>query len=232
MMASTMTDLYSPFPRRRRLPPASPRLSRHSALGFTILEALIGAAILTVSISGAAIIASQEWASSADLDVMSRIDNAVASDSAWLKTYAKYWRMVSGPYSITCTQAGFPSACRAFVYSATSSEYEPDPDQNLCPNATSTGAPTALANAFVTAAASVTINPARPYTVAIGETILINSATDTGQPRLPSGTHLARDIRLSGNLIYISYSFIGANAATYKFRREVAIRPEAASWCP
>lgn len=193
--------------------------------------------ILTASLGALAILASRQWSSGRDVDVLDRLENAVAADLGWLKTYAKYWRMTSGPYSLSCTQAGFPAGCTPFVVSTTITEYDPDPNGDTCPapSATPPVADTALATAFVTAAgsaASATIVPERPYGVAVGSTTLINSATDTGQPRLPAGTALTRTITTGKNLIFLSYSFTGDNAAAYPFLREVSIRPEASTWCP
>lgn len=214
----------TPQPGRRRRPG-----------GFTIVEALIGVLILTASIGGLAILTSRQMTKTSDTDVLDRVENEVARDLGWLKAYAKYWRMTSGPYNLTCSQVDLGSSCDAFIVSTTSSEYDPDPNANTCPNPT--GLPvvsnTALANAFVSAAASVTLNPARPFAIAVGDTTLVSGGnSDSGRPRLPSGTSLVRNISLGNKLIYVSYSLTGANAASYQFRREVALHPEAASWCP
>jgi hypothetical protein len=187
------------------------------AAGFTIVEALIGVVILTASIGVLAALTARQWSSSADVDVLDRVESAVARDLGWLKTYATYWRMTSGPYNITCTQAGFGNSCTAFVSSRFGLEYAPD--EARC--ATATG----LADDFVTAAGSVTLNPARPFTVASG-------ATTLGVSGLPSGMSLTRTITTGNNIVYLSYSLTGANAATYNFRREAALRPEASGWCP
>jgi len=173
--------------------------------------------ILTASIGALAVVTARQWTLSADVDVLDRVENAVASDLGFLKTYAKYWRMTSGPYNLTCTQAGFGAGCSAFVVSNVSTEYAPDESQ--C--ATATG----LADAFVTAAGSVTITPARPFSVASGSTTLSVAG-------LPGGMSLTRTLTTGKNLVYLSYSLSGANAASYRFRREVAVRPEASAWCP
>lgn len=199
-------------------------LSRRSGeRGFTIVESLIAVVILTVSIGILALLFTRQWSSSRDLDVLQRLENAVATDVGWLKSYAKYWRMTRGPFNLTCSQAGFPVGCDPFVISPTTTAYLPD--EASCNSATG------LAQDFVTAAAAVTISPPRPFTVAVGDTTLLNSASDTGRPLLPSGTTLVRSISLGKNLIYISYRFSGANADPYRFRRELALMPEAASWC-
>ena len=184
---------------------------------FTILEALIGVVILTASIGALAVVTARQWSTSTDVDVLDRVESAVARDLGWLKTYARYWRMTSGPYNLTCTQAGFGNSCTAFVLSQFSTTYEPD--EALC--ATDTG----LADDFVTAAASVTLNPARPFTVASGATTL----NVTG---LPSGLSLRRTLTTGKNLVFLSYSLIGTNAAGYGFVREVALQPEASASCP
>lgn len=219
-MNSHRLPRQAPGDARRRAPNrcSSPqRLSERPVNGFTILEALIGVVILTASIGALAVVTARQWSRSTDVDVLDRVENAVARDLGWLKTYAKYWRMTSGPYNLTCTQAGFASGCDAFVLSSVSTEYLPDASR--C--ATATG----LADDFVTAAGSVTINPARPFSVTTGGTTL-NVAG------LPAGMSLTRTITTGRNLVFLSYSLSGANAADYRFRREVALRPEASAWCP
>lgn len=193
------------------------RLDKGSVSGFTILEALIGVVILTASIGALAVLTSRQMTTSTDVDVLDRVENAVARDLGWLKTYAKYWRMSSGPYNLTCTQAGFGANCSAFVTSSVSTEYSPD--EARC--ATATG----LADDFITDAGSVTITPARPFALASGS-ITLNVAG------LPSGASLTRTITTGKNLVFLSYSFSGGSASNYKFRREVAVLPEASAWCP
>jgi hypothetical protein len=201
---------------RRRQAPGG-QLARPAAEAFTILEALIGVVILTASIGALAALTARQWMGSTNVDVLDRVENAVARDLGWLKTYAKYWRMSSGPYNLTCTQAGFGNSCTAFVASTTSTEYEPD--------ATRCATATGLADDFVTAAGSVVITPARPFAVASGSTTLDVAG-------LPSDTSLTRTITTGKNLVFLSYSFTGTNAAPYNFVREVALQPEAAAWCP
>lgn len=203
--------------RRRPWHPSGGHRLHQAPEAFTILEALIGVVILTASIGALAVVTAQQWSRSTDVDVLDRVENAVARDLGWLKTYAKYWRMTTGPYNLTCTQAGFGNSCTAFVPSSVVTEYAPDAD--LC--ATNTG----LADAFVTAAGSVTINPARPFAVASGTSTLAVAG-------LPAGMSLTRTLTTGTNLVFLSYGLSGANAAAYGFRREVALRPEASAWCP
>lgn len=209
----------------RRLPPR----------GFTILEALIGVAILTASIGGLAILTSRQWTTTSDTDVLDRVENEVARDLGWLKSYAKFWRMTSGPYNLSCAQVDLSGSCDSFIVSSTSTEYNPDPNGTTCPNpgGVPSVANTALASAFVSAANTVTLNPRRPFAVAVGNTTLVSGGNaDSGRPRLPAGTSLVRNITLGTKLIYVSYSFTGGNAGSYRFRRVAALHPEAASWCP
>jgi Tfp pilus assembly protein PilV len=184
--------------------------------GFTILETLIGVVILTVSIGALAAVTARQWSRSSEVDVLDRVENAVARDLGWLKSYAKYWRMSTGPYNLSAAQT-CPGASCEFVFSNTTTDYQPDGAR--C--ATATG----LADDFVTAAGSVTITPARPHSIAAGDTTL-NVAG------LPNGTSLTRTITTGKNLVFLSYSFTGTNAAGYNFVREVALKPEAAAWCP
>ena len=193
---------------------------------------MIGVAILTVSIGTLAVLTARQWSSSADVDVLDRVENAVARDLGWLKTYAKYWRMTSGPYPLTCEQAGFGSGCTAFVTSKLATTYEPDPD--LCTETTG------LAEGFVEAASTVSLTPARPFAINpdnLTQTLLTsNPSPQAGQGQyersLPSGTSLVRTITPGTNIVSLSYSLQGANAAPYRFVREAAVMLEASAWCP
>lgn len=208
--------------------PPSPRSGRRRVGlpvdGFTILEALIGVVIITASIGALAALSVRQWSRSTDVDVLDRAENAVAQDLGWLKTYAKYWRLTRGPYDLSCTQAGFASGCTDPVFSHTTDYL---PDAAAC--ATATG----LAEAFVTAAGSVATTPARPFAVASGSTTL----TVAG---LPGGMTLQRTISTAkplnsspDNLVYVSYALLqDGQPSPYQFVREVALRPEAAAWCP
>lgn len=205
-----------------RLPrPHAGRPGTRSRQGFTILEALIGVFILTVSIGALALATARQWSNSRDVDVLDRVENAVGSDLGWLKTYASYWRLASGPYSTTqlsCTQAGFASGCAERIFSNSITIYQPD--ETRC--ATATG----LADDFIAAANGVSITPPRPFSPIVAGTTTLNVAN------LPSGTSLRRTLTTGKNLVFLSYSFVGGNAAAYGFRREVSVMPEAASWCP
>lgn len=200
-----------------------------AAEAFTILEALIGVVILTASIGALAVVTAQQWGRSTDIDVLDRVENAVASDLGWLKTYAKYWRLASGPYDLSCVQAGFPAGCTVRNFSTGTTDYQPD--EALC--ATATG----LADAFVAAAGSAdsgTITPAPPLPRVASGTNTLNVAG------LPAGMTLQRTITTTrpqntspNNLVYISYALLqNGQPSSYNFVREVALSPEAASWCP
>jgi hypothetical protein len=196
---------------------------------FTILEALIGVVILTASIGALAVVTAQQFGRSSDVDVLDRVENAVARDLGWLKTYAKYWRLASGPYDLSCVPAGFPAGCTVRNFSSGTTDYQPD--EALC--ATATG----LADAFVTAAGSAnseTIIPARPFSP------VTSGATALSVAGLPAGMTLQRTITTTrpqntspNNLVYVSYALLqNGQPSSYNFVREVALRPEAAAWCP
>lgn len=222
--------------RRSRLPISLRRRpgARRSG-GFTILEALIGVVILTASIGALAVVTARQWSRSVDVNVLDRVENAVASDLGWLKTYAKYWRMTSGPYPLTCEQAGFASGCSVaapFVTSKLATEYEPDPA--LCTETTG------LAEGFVKAASTVTLTPARPFSIDsenLTQILLTSDPNpDPGEGQydssLPPGATLVRTITPGTNIVKITYSLTGGNAAAYGFLREAALQLEASAWCP
>lgn len=209
------------------------------ARGFALLEAMLAGVILTITLGVLALTASRDWSRSQDGDVLARLENAVAADLGWLKTYARYWRMSSGPYNLTCTQAGFGASCSSadFTFSTTTILY--DPVASRC--ATATG----LAQDFINTAASVrlTLSPPGPYTI---PTVPTDGTSGSGTPNpktdlavtgLPSGSALYRTLRIGTSssdkhLIYLSYSYEGTGASSYSFLREVALRPEASGWCP
>lgn len=214
-------------------PSAPPQRSPGADAGFTIVEAMIGVVILTVSLGSLAVLSARQWSSSGNIDVQDRLENAVARDHGWLKTYAKQWRLGSGPYDVSCTQAGFAADCDTRVVTNTITDYQPD--ETRC--ATATG----LAQDFLNAARTVTITPARPFAIPSVPSDGTSASTIKGDPLpvtgLPTGTALYRTIRISNtpaekNIVYLSYSFEGTGADAYGFVREVAIRPEASSWCP
>lgn len=223
--------------------------------GFTLVELLIAVVIITASIGALALLSARQWSSSKDLNVMDRLENTVALDLGWLKTFGRYWRMSVGPYNLcptgfnyatnanTCTSPNTPlSGATSYTLSTTNIDYEPDPNNNTCPNPTSSPviADDVLARTFLAAARDSTITPIWQFppigsgtiTASSVTTVLINSASDTGRPQLPSQTTLERTITFGKNLLYITYSFTGSNAAPYGFVRKVAVHPEAAAYCP
>lgn len=225
------------------------RGNREEITGFTLAEILIAVVILTASIGSLAILASNQWRSSKDVDVLDKVENAVARDLGWLKSYAKYWRMNAGPYDLcpsgflytavndyTCkAPSDSPrSGASAYTRSNTTLSYEPDRsdlNENRCDSASD------LAKAFISSAqadaAKTLFSPNRPFELSTG-TIPISG--------LPKGMTLTRTISYTdptastknvNNIIYLSYSLnTGSSTSSYRFRREVALRPEAASWCP
>ena len=204
------------------LPQVSPRPSPRRQAGFSLLESLIAVTLLTSSIATVALLTTREAATRDEVQSLTQIENAVALDLGWLKTYAKYWRMSSGPYSFLDASM---TAASSFTQSPGTLTYEPpmdDDDSSRCLSGT------AMASAFLSEAASTgagTIRPSRPFTVATGK-VQLNSSD------LPIGVQLFRTITTGNNMVYLSYSLEGTRAARFRYQREVAIRPEAAAWCP
>ena len=223
---------------------------RHQqAEGFTLLEALITVVILTASIGGLALLITNQWSASKDVDVLDKVENAVARDLGWLKTYAKYWRMSAGPYDLcprgfsytatnqfTCKVSSDSPRSGASSYTRynTTLAYEPDRSdlsENRC--ATTSG----LAQAFISSAQAdatrTLFTPNRPFDL---------TQTNIPVTGLPAGMTLTRTISYTdptattknvNNIVYLTYSLDdGSGSSPYRFRREVALRPEAASWCP
>lgn len=205
--------------------------------GFTILEALIAAVIISASLGALALLSTSQWANSKDVDILNRAENAIARDLGWLKSYAKYWRMTSGPYNFTATQTGASS----YTLSRNTIEYQPDrsdvtPAETRCSTSS-----TSMAQAFISDASSdaagTAFNPNRPFNLS---TSAATTLTPTG---LPAGLSLRRTIAFSKtvnstdistrNTVYITYTLDdGSGSSAYRLIREVALRPEAADWCP
>jgi hypothetical protein len=227
--------------------------ARSRPSGFSLIEVMIAVLIITASIGALAVLSARQWASTKDLNVLDRVENAVALDLGFIKSHAKYWMMSSGPYnlcpenfsytstnSFTCeATADTPlSGAKSFTKSSTTITYDPDPNENTCPNPISSPvvADTTLATAFINHAKTSTIKPIWSFPPTGSgppwADTLIDSATDTGRPSLPSGTKLERTISVGKNIVYVTYRFTGTNADPYGFVRKVAIHPEAAASCP
>lgn len=228
------------------------------AEGFSILETLIAVVILTTSIGGLAVLSARQWSRSTDIDVLDRVENAVAADLGWLKSYAKYWRMSSGPYDLCPTGFNYSannntcsvpdtganstnsprSGASVFTRTLTTVNYEPDrTDLNEARCSTTTGLAQAFLNDASANATQTLFTPNRPYALSTAAPVTLLSNT-----QLPFNLSLRRTIaftRANGsvnNTLYITYLLDdgqGSPATSpYRFQREVALRPDAADWCP
>lgn len=71
--------------RRRPWHPSGGHRVHQAPEAFTVLEALIGVVILTASIGALAVVTAQQWSRSTDVDVLDRVENAVARDLGWVQ---------------------------------------------------------------------------------------------------------------------------------------------------
>ncbi|MFM7311856.1 MAG: hypothetical protein ACKO0M_01600 [Cyanobium sp.] len=197
---------------------------------------MIALVLVTAALGGLAILITGQTSTSRDVDVLGRVEKGIASDLGWLKSYAKIWRLTSGPYNLTATQTG----ASTYTISTNTLEYQPDrtdvtPTESRCSTST-----TSLAQAFITDASTSTaqtaLTPNRPFALST------SAATTLTGLGLPAGLSLTRTIAftktVSGtnvsvpNTVYITYTLNNnAGVASYRFVREVALIPEAAAWC-
>ena len=144
------------------------------------------------------------------------IETTASADLAWLRNYANFYRLESGPFNTTSTITGADSFTQSSYLS-----YQPDPD--ICASET-------LPAAFVAAAQSVVITPAKladiPSTSGTEQQITL--------PTSAGSTQLFRKISFpSGQVDHVTVSYYLKNdSLNLGFQRNTAILIDAFAWCP
>jgi len=212
-----LVPLRLPQSLRGRQLPASMQC-RSRPVGFTILEVLLAAVIAVVAatvlfplFNESVLVARQ----SADRN---SIEAATSLDLSWIKRYAKFWKMKSGPYPLDNSH----TKSTAVFQTSPVLEYE-------CANADLTN--TNLSQQFITDAVSVAstaddVVPKLPYA--------FDAAANSQIPitNISAGYTLSRTVDTSNpNRVYVIYKVASANERPINFVREASVVLESVAWC-
>ena len=192
--------------------PISPRLRSRRATasaGITMLEVLVAVVIASSAITFLVPALLRQVGVSAEADRLTKVEAVVSRDLDYITDYARYWKLLSGPYNLSTT------ITKASNWIMTP-QVEYAPPANSCANGT-------LAAGFLADLASVTTTPARPYAIpAAGGAQSLPVATDL---------ELTRTITSQGSRIHVSYGLTGSKADGLRFFRQASVLIEAAAWC-
>jgi len=192
--------------------PISPRLRSRRAkgsAGITMLEVLVAVVIASSAITFLIPALLRQVGVSAEADRLTKVEAVVSRDLDYITDYARYWKLLSGPYNLSTT------ITKASNWIMTP-QVEYAPPANSCANGT-------LAAGFLADLASVTTTPARPYAIpAAGGAQSLPVATDL---------ELTRTITSQGSRIHVSYGLTGSKADGLRFFRQASVLIEAAAWC-
>lgn len=185
------------------------------AHGLTMAELLIAFTIIAAVFTGLANVSIGQMGYAKRSSSVNDVEAAISQDLAWLRSYARIWKLAEGPYALPISQ----TKTATYVQSTTSLKYQPDVED--C------DAEANIAAAFLEDAASVVTSPVRPFTV----------PTAPGATTLPlsgdaSAFVLTRTISTDGaenNRIRVRYNLTGTDAPP--LTRNSSILIEAASWC-
>ena len=215
-MIQLALPILSQLSRSRRAPIASK--CRSNTAGFTILEVLLAAFIAVVAatvlfplFNEAVIVARQ----SADRN---SIEAATSLDLSWIKRYAKFWKMKSGPYPLDNTH----TKSVAIFQTSPVLEYE-------CANSDLTN--TNLSQQFIADAVSVAstaddVVPKLPYA------FIATANSQIPRANISAGYALSRTVDTSiPNRVYVIYKVASANEHPINFVREASVVLESVAWC-
>jgi Tfp pilus assembly protein PilV len=184
-----------------------------NSTGFSLLEVLLSTVIVTIALAGVANLFTSSLAISSRSDNQNAVETAVSTDLNWIKRYAKFWMMKSGPYAL---ENNFTKTTSAFTSSPVLS-YQ-------CANSDLTASN--LSTQFRTAAESITnttdIDPKLSYTFSSSQTIPVPTTPYTLTRAVTSPTDTQ---------ILVKYTLTGADSASLAFKRETTILLESAAWC-
>ena len=199
-----------------RVPLALRHQSTPSA--FTILEVLLAAVIAVVAatvlfplFNESVVVARQ----SADRN---SIEAATSLDLSWIKRYAKFWKMKSGPYPLDNTH----TKSVAIFQTSPVLEYE-------CANSDLTN--TNLSQQFIADAVSVAstaddVVPKLPYA------FIASANSQIPIANISAGYALSRTVDTSiPNRVYVIYKVASANEHPINFVREASVVLESVAWC-
>ncbi|WP_411867804.1 hypothetical protein [Vulcanococcus limneticus] len=187
-----------------------------SAMGFSMIEVILAVVIATTVVATLATVFVRTLDLAQRASNQNAIEAAVSTDLAWIKRYAKFWRMKSGPYSLSKATT------------KTNNEFTTSPVLSYeCANADLTTA--GLSTQFLADADSVSntaddIEPSLPYK--------FNESTEIPIQNSTQSYILTRAINTSDPThVHLTYNLTGGDSASLAFKRQASIILESAAWC-
>ena len=186
--------------------------------GFTILEVLIAASIAIVSATILYPLFNESLMIGRQSADRNAIEAATSLDLSWIKRYAKFWKMKSGPYPLESSH----TKTTATFQTSPVLEYE-------CANSDLTT--TNLSQQFITDAVSVA-NTANDVVPKLPYGFVATADSPIPVANISSGYTLSRTVDTSNpNRVYVIYKVTSTNAWPINFVRESSILLESAAWC-
>lgn len=146
------------------------------------------------------------------------IEAATSLDLSWIKRYAKFWKMKSGPYPLTNSHT---KTTAAFETSPVL-EYE-------CANANLTT--TDLSQKFINDAVSIA-NTANDVVPKLPYDFVATADSTIPIVNISSGYTLSRTVDTSNpNRVYVIYKVVSTNVRPINYVREASILMESVAWC-
>ena len=230
-----------------RSPIAVGKQARRHDRGFSILEVLLAALIVT---SALGILASQltsQVKTPRKAAAQAAIEAAAATDLSWIRRYAQIWLAESGPFNIPeSSSTNAITGASSFTQSSLLSYEADQPDKIKDPTGslnTISCVSDSFTSAFLKAAESVRLstNLLPNNSNVIADSTLVSGPTDAKQISLPSAagtSQLWRTIIFAdqSDHITISYSLINPQQVIQDpyglgFTRTTAVLIDAAAWC-
>ncbi len=189
------------------------RLQPHATAGMTLLEVLVAVAIASSAIAFLVPALIRQASISTEATSLTKVEAVVSRDLDWIRDYARYWKLRSGPYNLS---AAITKASTSYFVSP---QMEYEPPANLCANGT-------LAESFLSDASSVTTTPARPYAISVA-----GGAQSLPLDPVDTDLEVSRTITTQPNRIQLLYTLTGSKADSLRFSRQASVLIEAAAWC-
>jgi hypothetical protein len=188
-----------------------------------MLEVLLGTVIIGLVLGATSSMFTRQSSFDRRTQALDAIDAEVSRDLSWLKSYARFWEMSSGPYNLTAAQTGAASFTTSSFLN-----YEPTADD--CAAGT-------LAQSFINMAASDAVTPIGTSPNQLVRPNPIPTSSGVAQsitlPAVASAYALTRTINFTGlaNRIRVVYAISGSDAAQLPYPREASILVQAEAWC-
>jgi hypothetical protein len=185
---------------------------------FTILEVVLAAAIAIISASILFPLFNESLLVGRQSTDRNLIEAATSLDLSWIKRYAKFWKMKSGPYPLSSS------------HTKTTVTFQTSPVLDYeCANSDLTT--TNLSQQFISDAVSVAstaddVVPKLPYA--------FSSTANSQIPvtNISQGYTLSRSVDTSNpNRVYIIYKVTSTNQKPINFVREASVVLESVAWC-